>query len=516
MKILPLFLAFFLSGTLALLSGCQSEIDQPLAHTNKDSIYTDTLPLSTQVQLYELAYSHYSQLISAVKTEISSRSASVSINPVQFHIAKPTPPKQKIEVKPFWVEEKGEKKQRIDLLCSYQSANCGRLITSLNQILPSLNGGYQFNYFHNPQRYHKFSNQAALAEMCLTSPKQKTAFRQYLWEQQGNLTPNIIRTGLLQRGLSSESIKTCFNNEDIKRQITTSVKELQEQGLSNKISLWINGEYVSVNHWRATLFASLKPLLDISQNKILFTALPANLLNSKQFWLDQNKNNSWVSFAPKSKLRDLRLNHPFVTPDNMMHGWVYEITNEQVVIFNHGKLLTLFKPNQIKTLNPTQTARAPVPSNNLPRKTQTHNQTGETPPSQEKTRQDSEKQWASDEERHQARYEKAVASISAQPLPSSWLDAQLARQQDLEKQLNPTEHEVEGHALLKLDQQNIDGFYQTLGMEPGDVIVRVNDQWIYEGNNPLWDLLQKEERVTVSLIRKGLPVHLAFSKDISQ
>ena len=45
---------------------------------------------------------------------------------------------------------------------------------------------------------------------------------------------------------------------------------------------------------------------------------------------------------------------------------------------------------------------------------------------------------------------------------------------------------------------------------PGDVIMRVNDDWIHEESNTLFQSLANEEKVTISVMRKGLPVHLAF------
>lgn len=499
---------------LILLVGCQAEFDHPLAQVNNQPIYSDSLAISTQIQLYELEFAHYSQSIEALKQVIASKNQDKTPRTLQFHLDAPEIPRFKLQGKPFWQKTSDKQTHRINLLCSYQSSNCARLVKSLNLLLPFLKGGYELNYFHNPQRFHKFSNRAALSELCLSSEKQKQTFRDYLWQQNGNLTPKILKAGLLQRGLLEADIQTCLNNKDKKRQIIASTQVLKENELQNKMSLWVNDQYISVNHWQSTLFAQLKPFLNVKKYTSQLTSISRKLLNDKQIWLDQDKQHSWISFENSNQLEDIRLHQAFVTPDNILLGWVYDITSEQALIFNNGQLLTLFTQQSNEDLQYAANSH----SQSIPEKHE-ENDDVKIEVSKEfaqKTENEEEKQWASDAERHQARYESAVASVTPQPLSTSWVEEQLLRQSDLERQLNPTEHQVEGHSLLKLDKEDIDGFYQTLGMEPGDVIVRVNDQWIYEGNNPLWDLLQKEEKVTVSLIRKGLPVHLAFSKDAQQ
>jgi len=41
--------------------------------------------------------------------------------------------------------------------------------------------------------------------------------------------------------------------------------------------------------------------------------------------------------------------------------------------------------------------------------------------------------------------------------------------------------------------------------------MRVNNQWVHEGENPLWDSLEKEKTVSVILMRKGHPIRYDYN-----
>ena len=45
--------------------------------------------------------------------------------------------------------------------------------------------------------------------------------------------------------------------------------------------------------------------------------------------------------------------------------------------------------------------------------------------------------------------------------------------------------------------------YELLGIEPGDVLLGVNEQPIHEGDNPLWRALESEDEVRLRVMRRG-------------
>jgi type II secretory pathway component PulC len=90
-------------------------------------------------------------------------------------------------------------------------------------------------------------------------------------------------------------------------------------------------------------------------------------------------------------------------------------------------------------------------------------------------------------------------------LSRDWLNQQLLDQSELAKYFYNAEHVVEGLHLIKLNNIDDQRFYTTLGLKSGDVIMRVNDQWVHEAQNPLWASLQQNDPVSLVVMRKGLP-----------
>lgn len=103
-----------------------------------------------------------------------------------------------------------------------------------------------------------------------------------------------------------------------------------------------------------------------------------------------------------------------------------------------------------------------------------------------------------------------VQAVGEIPLSRDWLEDQLLQQSELEAHFQPAEHEVEGVRLAKLSGVSQSEFYQTLGLQEGDVVMRVNEQWVHESQNDLFTALENGEQVSVVLVRKGLPVHLVY------
>ncbi len=88
-------------------------------------------------------------------------------------------------------------------------------------------------------------------------------------------------------------------------------------------------------------------------------------------------------------------------------------------------------------------------------------------------------------------------------LPATLVTEALAEREALERQLEAAEHVVEGHALLRLGEIEPGGFYASLGLRAGDVLMRVNGEWIHADHNPLWRLLAEGVDIDLTVIRRG-------------
>jgi len=104
-----------------------------------------------------------------------------------------------------------------------------------------------------------------------------------------------------------------------------------------------------------------------------------------------------------------------------------------------------------------------------------------------------------------------VPPVGETPLSREWIEDQLLQQAELEAHFQAAEHEVEGVRLTKLSGVEQSEFYQTLGLQEGDVLMRVNEQWVHEAQNTLFESLETGTRVSVVLVRRGLPVQLVYT-----
>jgi protein-disulfide isomerase/type II secretory pathway component PulC len=100
-----------------------------------------------------------------------------------------------------------------------------------------------------------------------------------------------------------------------------------------------------------------------------------------------------------------------------------------------------------------------------------------------------------------------VSPPRTSPMPV-YLDRELVRERmadrvALSAQLQPVPMTVDGYRLLRLGEVAPGSLYELLGLQAGDVIVAVNEQPIHEGDNPLWDALDREKEVRVRVMRRG-------------
>lgn len=97
------------------------------------------------------------------------------------------------------------------------------------------------------------------------------------------------------------------------------------------------------------------------------------------------------------------------------------------------------------------------------------------------------------------------------PMPV-FLDREMVRERmadriALSARLKPVSMTVDGYRLLQLSDVPPGSLYELLGLQAGDVIVAVNEQPIHEGDNPLWDALDRENEVRVRVMRRGGIAH---------
>jgi hypothetical protein len=85
------------------------------------------------------------------------------------------------------------------------------------------------------------------------------------------------------------------------------------------------------------------------------------------------------------------------------------------------------------------------------------------------------------------------------------VDRALRERQRLERKLETTAGEFSGQRLLKIGKTDGGDFYSRLGLEERDVLMIVNGEFVTAENNVIWDAFAAGDRVTILVMRRGLP-----------
>jgi type II secretory pathway component PulC len=466
-----------------------------LASINQtNTIKRHDLPMADQIKLFNSEFQLHQLTLASLRETIERKH-----NPndqLMWQLTPPTAPQLPLNLEPSWQQTfnpaaNSESALSLDIMCSYASRPCGDIMNALEEFSKYSQQMINVKFYDYWQPYHKNAMQAAAAVYC-SQGQAKTQLQQALWLRQGNINMQQLTSNIdvyNHQTKRAGEIYSCMQSNDTIGFLQNNHKSLQQLGVRQTPSMLINGQYVSRGHEVSKLFNSLYPSMNlaIEQGDREVTWL--------QSWLavQTNQNISthynWAILEHSGQV--LRLGKG----SNVGDLYLAQIEKERIVFYKHGRLLSFGKPPLQPLVNQADTQQD---MNTDQQYTQTSDSVQES--------HDTE----IDDSDHKARYERAISNVKPQSLPQSWLEEQLMRQSELEESLFHTDGKIDGKALVKLDKENIDEFYSSLGMMPGDVIMRVNDDWIHEESNTLFQSLANEEKVTISVMRKGLPVHLAF------
>jgi len=486
------------------LMGCDNPIENSstyftentLLTVNNESLTQHDLPMADQLKLFNSEFQlHQLTLASLRETIEKNHSPNDSLN---WNVTNPSAPTIALNIEPSWQKninkENSNNAITFDILCSYASRPCSDIISAIEEFSAHSNLNIQLKFYDFWQPYHKNAMQAAAAVYC-SNDDAKTQLQQALWLRQGNIDMQQLTSNIdvyNHESKKASAVYSCMQSKDTTGFLHKNHKALQALGFRQTPSILLNGQYVSRGHEVSEIFNHIYPHMNlaIEQGDRSVTWLQSWLASDPLSTNNKKEHKNWAILEHQGQI--LRLEKG----SNITNMYLAQIKKDHVIVYKNGRLLS-FGQAPLKPLaqaviekQPTSEQTAYIDSSN----------NDETDALEE---QESERD-------HQAHYEKIIADITPQSLPQSWLEEQLMRQEELEESLFHTDGKIEGKSLVKLKKESIDEFYSSLGMMPGDVIMRVNDDWIHEESNTLFQSLANEEKVTISVMRKGLPVHLAF------
>jgi len=447
--------------------GIQQSQDQPvLAQIDQQNLSQKDLPLADQIKLYNIEHQLFQLTSASLREQIETEFEKTS--GLNWQLRSPIAPVSNIDLKPNWQIGSSDSTWQIDILCNYQSRPCSDILLGIETIRPHLKSSFNLRFFHYWQHYHKHAPAIAAAMECLNE-QEKQSVHQALLAKQGQADMEALTQAIDLYSNNSEQTYQCMQQDEVMQGLKTQHDYLSNLGLGKAPTVLLNSQYLARGYELTQFFNAVANDIDMQAGDIISEA------DWIQSWTTDNSQHNWA--LAKINQQVLR-----ITPGN-------EIAGAHIVKVNENGF-SLYKNGQVEFIGRTQNN-----DTNLYSAAESSDAKSE----QRSTPKDA-----------QERYQQVIAALPKQPLPQTWIDQQLMRQAELEKDLTLTEDKMEDKSLVKLNNSKVDDFYSKLGMKPGDVILRVNDDWVHEESNTLFQTLANEQQVTISVMRKGLPVHLAF------
>jgi len=385
----------------------------------------------------------------------------------------------------------------ISVFCSYQSSHCARLQPIIRQLETHYDAAIAFNFYDLPQGFHRYGVAAANAYHCAEAAGSAWAYQSALYSDTSKLDKRRFINIAEQLGLDLNAFESCLDENRYLINIKADIDMATKLGLGSVPVIFINGLYAkgpqsfdAYRHYIDQELAQLGHVLNPSNKsmkepKLVASQLPITLLATTVS--NDEKSSTALIKLPKSEQKSL-----YKVGDQLLEKVkLVKVEAQRIIIDHQGQL------EFIKLQASTGHDISPVIASN---ETKQMTEEGyETEPSFNEARQ------------NEPMKQRELPVTGEMILSKDWLEAQLINQTQLEQHFYLADHVVEGYHLIKLNEITDQRFYNTLGFKTGDVLLRVNNQWVHEGQNPLWDSLSKEEKLTVVIMRGGFPVRYDYN-----
>jgi len=525
------------------LSGCnegepfavQSSSQAP-SSTQADAVQADTLstqtilatvgdtPITQQqidtslaLKLYDLEWVKYELRLEALASAISKqRSRSPAEQAVNVMIAPPQPPRLDIEP-PTAQPTHGPADAPIKLavFCSYPSSHCARMTQTYDALLTLYPAQLQFTFFDFPQAYHFNSGNAAVAARCAERGGQFWRYHKGLMANFDQLKSDAIFVRLAQQvDLDTAQFEQCMQEANLAEEVKANMAYANEMGLSKVPVTLVNGLFIngpkSIDTMRYFIDQELtrlgiepKQVAQPAPQTHALEALPVSALPLRLEGISLGSQ-SEDAMATIQLLRENR-SAVYQSQDEILPGVTLLEIHQNLVVIDHAgiteKLLLTQSMAQFHDAAMPDTPEAPMVSR-------------VDPTDAPQTERPQKKYLVEpDDIPHDLEYtyRGVVDPKGDTPLSRDWIADQLVYRESLKTHFEPAEHELEGVHVMRLTNVSDNEFYQTLGLQERDVILRVNEEWVHTAQNSLFEKLENEPEVSIVLMRKGLPVHIKYS-----
>jgi protein-disulfide isomerase len=429
-----------------------------------------------QWQGYQLRKAHLARLFSAAQAKRPAGEAPAPS--FQDLLEPPAPPRITLPTDERPVRGPRDAAIQLQVFCSYQSSHCARLAPVLDTLAAEYGELLNRRYYDFPQGFHRYARGAANAVRCVAEQSAPWSFQDSLYAAIDQLNSDKYLANARQLRLHEARFRDCLDKGGHEAAVEQDIQLARSLGLTSVPIVFINGLYIrgpqAIELYRYFIDAELA-LRGLSARE----AEPGidALLQLLGIRLDEEPERSSASLmsVKTGERGDYRPGDEIVSGIRLLR-----VEEEGVYVDYAGKehFLTLQVQESEETFafmdpsGPDRQRQAPG-----------------------------------------AKGQGVQAGQSKMLLSRDWVNEQLALRPQLERHIQNAEHLVEGHHLVRLTEVESQPFYTTLGLKSGDVLMRVGEEWVHEGQNPLWDALRHQETVAIILMRNGYPVHYHYKID---
>ena len=462
-----------------------------------------------KLKLYDLEWAKYELRRASLAQLVDQalQSGRVAGQQIEVLLEPPMPPR--LDVNPAGQPAIGQAEAPVTLsvFCSYQSSHCGRMQATYQALREHYGEQVRFVFYDYPQAFHRQGPEAAFAARCAHAAGQFEAFHKALWAQQNQLGADLYKRLAKQLAFDEKAFEQCLDQRLYLDEVKANMTLAEGFGFVNVPVTLVNGLYLNGPKTADTLrffidqeLARLgKTVPSDHATQQSAQALPVSELPLALEGVVLSDNPD----ASKAMIRHLEAQNlkAYQQDESVLDKvFVVLIESERVILENDGRLEYL----PLKT-NAKSVAEASDASTSEDATAMSENETA----GQTEADIPEEIRMAAESQGFKAR--PIVAAQGETPLSRAWLEQQLQNKGSLQEHFKPAALEVEGVHVLKLRNVAENEFYQTLGLMEGDVVLRVNDEWVHEDQNNLFAYLENEQSVSVVLMRRGLPVHLKYA-----
>ena len=375
----------------------------------------------------------------------------------------PAPPRVSVEADANRVRPAGATAVTVLAFCNFESPHCARLQVTLAQVLPLFPGVVRYAERTLPLEYHRHAAQAAEAAHCALEQGNYWRFHDVLYA--GGSAPDrpVLERAARASDLEPRAFAECLGDGRHAKDVTADVAVARSLGVSTVPAVFVNGLYASPDVRASDLVWLIEREL-----ATLETPSPRLVAATTAATVPFQLRHVLVSRRPGRGWHCLRLqwrrsaSPPSGRATRSRQASSYGASSTM----GSNYCGTAGRNGWVSSRRPSASRRLPMENPVDPDIAQPH---------------------------------RAIPVMLDRDRVLVLLSDRIA----LARALQPVPMTAGGHRLLKLQDVAPGSLYEVLGLQPGDVIVGVNEQPVTEAFNPLWDALEKEDEVRLRVIRRG-------------